>query len=87
MERSADYGKQCARTAAGNWSEITTARFTGDATAANAQRMDYAGGLRNSRFYLRNGGFFSNYVPINQNFSRPATGTPPGVDLNALPLQ
>jgi hypothetical protein len=87
MERSADYGNQWARTAAGNWTEITTARFTGDATAANAQRMDYAGGLRNSRFYLRNGGFFSNYVPINQNFSRPATGTPPGVDLNALPLQ
>lgn len=87
MERSADYGNQWARTAAGNWTEITTARFTGDATAANAQRMDYAGGLRNSRFYLRNGGFFSNYVTINQNFTRPATGTPPSVDLNALPLQ
>ncbi|WP_323143357.1 DUF3472 domain-containing protein [Massilia phyllosphaerae] len=87
MERSADYGNQWARTAASNWTEITSARFTGDATAANAQRMDYAGGLRNSRFYLRNGGFFSNYVTINQNFTRPATGTAPSVDLNALPLQ
>jgi hypothetical protein len=49
--------------------------------------MDYAGGLRNDGFYLRNGGFFGGYVPINQNFTRPATATPPAVDLNALPLQ
>jgi hypothetical protein len=49
--------------------------------------MDFAGGLRNGVFYLRNGGFFSSYVPINQSFTRPATGTPPAVDLNALPLQ
>jgi hypothetical protein len=40
QERSADYGNQWARTNAGSWTEITTARFTGDATAANAQRMD-----------------------------------------------
>ncbi len=87
QERSADYGNQWARGAAGSWTEIVTARFTGDATATNAQRMDYAGGLRNSRFYLRNGGFFSNYVKTNQTFTRPATGTPPAVDLATLPLQ
>jgi hypothetical protein len=87
LERSANYGNQWARSNTGSWTEITTARFTGDATAANKQRMDFAGGLRNSVFYLRNGGFFGSYVPINQSFTRPATGTPPAVDLNALPLQ
>jgi hypothetical protein len=60
-------------------------RLTGDATVTNAQRMDYAGGLENGRFYLRNGGFFADYVPVNQNFTRPATGQQPTVDVNSLP--
>ena len=47
--------------------------------------MDYASGLENGRFYLRNGGFFANYVALNQNFTRPATGVQPAVDVNTLP--
>jgi hypothetical protein len=85
LGRSAQYGNQWARNTSGAWTELTTARFTGDATAANAQRMDYAGGLSNGRFYLRNGGFFSPYVPLNQTFTRPATGVAPAVDVNTLP--
>ncbi len=87
LGRQAEHGNQWARSTAGAWTEITSARFTGDATAANGQRMDYAGGLRNGRFYLRNGGFFSEYVPINQNFTRPATGSAPVVNVSALPMQ
>lgn len=85
LERSAQYGNQWARNVSGTWTELTAARFTGDATATNAQRMDYAGGLRDGRFYLRNGGFFSPYVPVNQTFTRPATGVAPNVDVNTLP--
>jgi len=85
LGRSAQYGNQWARSTSGAWSEVVTARFTGDATAANAQRMDYAGGLQNGRFYLRNGGFFSPNVAINQNFTRLATGQAPTVDVGALP--
>jgi hypothetical protein len=85
LERSALYGNQWARSASGTWTELTAARFTGDATATNAQRMDYAGGLRSGGFYLRNGGFFSPYVPVNQTFTRPATGAAPNVDVHALP--
>ncbi len=85
MGRSARYGNQWARNTSGIWSEVVTARFTGDATAANAQRMDYAGGLQNGLFYLRNGGFFSPNVAINQYFTRPATGQAPTVDLSTLP--
>ncbi|TFK32221.1 hypothetical protein BDQ12DRAFT_707741 [Crucibulum laeve] len=83
--RRVQYGNQWARNVNGTWSESTTSRFTGDATATNAQRMDYAGGLESGRFYLRNGGFFADYVPLNQTFNRPATGQQPTVDVNALP--
>lgn len=83
--RRVQYGNQWARSTNGTWSEITVGRFTGDATASNAQRMDYAGGLENGRFYLRNGGFFADFVALNQNFTRPATGVQPSVDVNTLP--
>lgn len=79
------YGNQWARNANGAWSEVTAGRLTGDATVTSAQRMDYAGGLDNGRFYLRNGGFFADYVPVNQNFTRPATGQQPTVDVSSLP--
>ena len=85
LGRSVQFNNQWARSTSGTWSELVTARFTGDATAANAQRMDYAGGLQNGSFYLRNGGFFSPNVAINQNFTRPATGQTPTVDVSTLP--
>jgi hypothetical protein len=86
-ERRVQFGNQWARNVAGTWSEVTAGRFTGDATATNAQRMDYAGGLENGKFYLHNGGFFADYVKTGQNFTRPATGQAPAVDVAALPMQ
>ncbi|MCC7642641.1 MULTISPECIES: DUF5077 domain-containing protein [unclassified Janthinobacterium] len=86
-ERRVQFGNQWARNVAGTWSEVTAGRFTGDATATHAQRMDYAGGLENGKFYLHNGGFFANYVQTSQNFTRPATGQAPAVDVSALPMQ
>ncbi|WP_342118920.1 DUF3472 domain-containing protein [Pseudoduganella sp. OTU4001] len=85
MERRVQFNNQWARSTSGAWTELVTARFTGDATAANAQRLDYAGGLQDGKFYLRNGGFFSPNVAINQYFTRPATGQQPTVDVNTLP--
>ncbi|PPQ80112.1 hypothetical protein CVT25_001481 [Psilocybe cyanescens] len=81
------FGNQWARNVNGTWSELTAARYTGDATASNAQRMDYAGGVDSGRFYLRNGGFFADYVSLNQNFTRAATGQKPTVDVGTLPTQ
>ncbi|SDN50484.1 protein of unknown function [Janthinobacterium sp. OK676] len=86
-ERRVQFGNQWARNVSGTWSEVTAGRFTGDATATNAQRMDYAGGLENGKFYLHNGGFFADYVKTSQNFTRPATGQAPAVDVSALPMQ
>ncbi|WP_426340864.1 DUF3472 domain-containing protein [Pseudoduganella sp. S-14] len=85
LGRSVQFNNQWARSTGGSWTELVTARFTGDATAADAQRLDYAGGLQNGSFYLRNGGFFSPNVPINQNFTRPAVGQVPTVDVGTLP--
>ncbi|EJD38461.1 hypothetical protein AURDEDRAFT_172541 [Auricularia subglabra TFB-10046 SS5] len=85
--RRVQYGNQWARNTSGVWTELTTARFTGDATAKNAQRMDYAGGVEGGRFYLRNCGFFADYVPLNQTFNRPATGQQPAVDVSTLPTK
>ncbi|KIY69159.1 nematoblast specific protein [Cylindrobasidium torrendii FP15055 ss-10] len=87
LGRRALYGNQWARNVSGAWSESTTARFTGDATATNAQRKDYAGGLENGQFYLRNGGFFPDFVTLNQTFTRPATGKQPSVDVDTLPTK
>lgn len=78
-------GNQWARNTAGIWSEVTQMAFNGDATAANKQRMDFAGGLENGKFYMRNGGFFANYVTLGQSFTRPTLGTAPNVNVATLP--
>lgn len=78
-------GNQWARNVSGVWTEVTQMTFNGDATAANKQRMDFAGGLENGKFFMRNGGFFADYVPLGQKFTRPATGTAPNVDVASLP--
>ena len=85
--RRVQYGNQWVRNVNGTWSEVTAGNFTGDDTATNKQRMDYAGGLENGHFYLRNGAFFPDFVRLNQNFNRPATGKRPTVDVNTLPTQ
>jgi hypothetical protein len=41
--------------------------------------------LQDGKFYLRNGGFFSPNVAINQNFIRQPSGQAPTVDLSTLP--
>ncbi|KAI1419329.1 hypothetical protein F5Y12DRAFT_778629 [Xylaria sp. FL1777] len=75
--RRVQYGNQWAQNTNGTLTEITTGHYAADATANNAQRMDYAGGLQNGQFWLRNCGFFADYVPPNQYFTRPPTGRRP----------
>ena len=66
---------------------LDTRGYTGRRVQYGNQRKDYAGGLENGRFYLRNGAFFPDYVPFNQNFNRPATGQQPTVNVNTLSTQ
>jgi hypothetical protein len=71
----------------GVWTSIHRARFTGDNTARKGYRLDYAGGVLNQSFQLRNAGFFNDLVPLNTWFERPLVSPEekPEVDLSKLP--
>lgn len=86
LERRALHGNQWVCDIEGKWHEITEARFTGDGTAGGGHRLDYAGGVEGKGFYLRNGGFFSDNVKINQSFKRePTPSARPQIDFKKLP--
>ena len=86
IERRANYGNQWAIDNQGNWTEITTMKFTGDDIANRGYRKDVSGGVKGNQFFLRNGGFFSDATVLKQNFSRPPAGIPhPVIDFNQLP--
>jgi hypothetical protein len=83
--RKAFYSNQWVRSSSGTWSEIVKATFTADATAHNQQRKDYRGGVENGSFFLKNCGFFSDFVRYDTAFSRAATGKQPVIDISSLP--
>lgn len=87
VTRMAYYGNQWVADNKGNWQELTGITYTGDATAKGKYRKDYAGGIQNGKFFLKNCGFFNNFVPINTGFTRPAKGKKPIIDLAALPSE
>ncbi|HLI92617.1 MAG TPA: DUF3472 domain-containing protein [Puia sp.] len=81
-DRLALYANQWVADSTSHWYPLTRARFTGDNTARKGYRLDYAGGSRDSTFYLRNGGFFNQYTPLDSWFDRPRPRqTAPPVDI------
>ncbi|UKJ07484.1 hypothetical protein L2B55_18440 [Solitalea lacus] len=46
--------------------------------------MDFFGGVENGHFFLKNGGFFADFVNANVNYTRTDTGQQPIVDLTTL---
>jgi hypothetical protein len=68
-----------------NWYELTQAKFTVDATAKGGYRKDYAGGVEGDKFFLKNDGFFNEFVQPNQIFKRTASNNKPDIDFAALP--
>lgn len=85
LGRQARWGNQWVYLASGSWSEVTECRFSVDATGKNKQRMDFAGGVENRQFFLRNGGFFATSAVPGTTFTRPATGVAPDVNFATLP--
>ena len=83
--RKGRYANQWVRDVDGQWHELTRARFTADATARKEVRLDYAGGVEDGVFFLRNCGFFSERTTLDSWLERPATGTAPEIDFEALP--
>lgn len=85
VQREVEFSNQWIRSKDGKWCELTNAQFTGDNTARKAYRMDYAGGLNDQRFFLRNCGFFYTYTPLKSDFTRPALRKIPRIELESLP--
>ena len=85
LGRSARYGNQWVRDTDGKWTECTKAHFTGDDVASRGYRLDYAGGVTNGGFFLRNGGFFAESVKLGSSFDRESTPSQrPQIDLDSL---
>jgi len=84
--RKASYANQWVQNTHGNWTELNSARFTADATAHKGSRLDYAGGVEDGTFFLKNCGFFSDRVPYDTSFTRAKTGVVPSVNLNEYPF-
>jgi hypothetical protein len=84
--RKALYGNQWIRTDAGEWIEITSARFSHDPTGKD-DRFDRFMGVENGQFFLSHGGFVPGFTKYGEEFKRPATGKPPSLALPALPAQ
>ena len=82
--RKVNFGNQWIRTTSGDWTELTKAKFTADATARKRYRMDYAGGKQGSLFFLQNCGFFSENTEINEHFEREAVSKKPDLDLDSI---
>jgi hypothetical protein len=80
------FDHQWIRTDQGQWISLTKARFTGDNTARKGYRMDYAGGIKGTAFFLQNCGFFSDYTPLDTWFERHPgpKETPPDINLDHL---
>lgn len=85
QSRMALYGNQWVWTTHNQWVELTEAKFTGDATARKNYRKDYAGGLSKSSFFLKNCGFFNDFVPLDGTFQRNAAKSPPAINFSSLP--
>lgn len=83
--RQGEYGNQWMYTSDNIWSEVTSANFSVDATAAAGDRLDFSGGSNGNKFFLKNCGFFNDNVQAGTTFTRTSSGTAPNIDFSALP--
>lgn len=83
--RMGSYKNQWVANDKAEWTELTHATFTVDATAKGGYRKDYAGGVNGDHFFLKNDGFFNEFVQPNQSLKRKTSGEKPAIDLAHLP--
>lgn len=80
LVRKALYGNQWIAGPDGNWTELTSAKFSHDPTGKQ-DRLDRFMGLEKGQFFLSHGGFTEGFTDYGAVFQRPATkqhpeGTP-----------
>ncbi|MEI7728884.1 MAG: DUF3472 domain-containing protein [Verrucomicrobiota bacterium] len=76
LHRKVLYGNQWIRTAEGQWTEITEAKFSHDATGKE-DRLDRFMGVENGQFFLSQGGFIPGFTKYGEKFTRPVTSQAP----------
>jgi hypothetical protein len=84
ITRKGNFSNQWIVDSSGNWHELTSVKFTADATARKGARLDYSGGSANGSFFLRNCGFFNDTTAMDQRFKRPSAGTHPRINFSEL---
>ena len=84
VSRKVYFGNQWVRSDVGKWTELTEAKFTADATAQKGFRLDYQGGKDNNHFFLKNCGFFNDYIHIGDKFKRQSMGIQPQIDFDKI---
>ena len=84
IERKGFYSNQWVCDKDGIWFELSSAKFTSDATARKESRLDYAGGVEKGSFFLKNCGFFDERTQINTRLVRSETGNRPSIDAGLL---
>ncbi|WP_430815304.1 DUF3472 domain-containing protein [Carboxylicivirga sp. RSCT41] len=82
--RMAYYTNQWVCNKEGKWYELTRAKFTADATARKDSRLDYAGGVQDGKFFMKNCGFFSERVAFDQFFEREKQGRKVKINFSQL---
>ena len=80
QQRKALYGPQWFANADGQWTELTTAKFSHDPTG-KAHRFDRFMGVENGRIFLSHGGFVEGFTKYGEPFTRPSTNSPPQLNL------
>jgi hypothetical protein len=83
--RGAYWSNQWVHLANGSWQPVNEFKFSVDATCRNKQCLDFAGGVQNGKFFLRNGGFFAGTIEPGTVFSSERNTTAPVIDFNKLP--
>ena len=83
--RMAIYGNPWVRDTNGVWTAISSAKFTADQTARKQFRLDYAGGIKDNSFFLKNCGFFFPGTTIDSQFNIEKPTIAPVIDFAKLP--
>lgn len=89
LARHVEFGNQWIINEQGNWTELTRAKFTFDATAKANRRTDFDGGVSKNpkTFYLKNCGFFNSSIQSGTFFNREKSGIHPEIDFGSLPTK
>lgn len=84
VTREVYFDNQWIRSTDGVWEEMTQGTFTHDATANAGVRMDFTGGVKDGKFFLKNCGFFNETTKGYTTFTRTAKGVAPKINFTAL---